>query len=121
MEGGRIKAADFAKIYRDRPFYEAAFYSLVAEDFARLGLPIERRPDGKWGFAGLQPLGVTFSKRTGEIEDEASRLNITDAGRKSKLGATTRSEERQGIIPGGAAWDMGRTTDRCRPRSVGGD
>ena len=99
VEGGRIKAADFAKIYRDRPFYEAAFYSLVAEDFARAGLPMERRADGKWGFAGLQPLGVTFSKRTHEVEQEARRLNITDAASKSKLGATTRSKKNKELTP----------------------
>ena len=34
----RIKAAEFANIYRDRPFYEAVFYSLVAEDFAEARL-----------------------------------------------------------------------------------
>ncbi len=99
VEGGRIKAADFANIYRDRPFYESVFYSLVAKDLAAAGLPIERRPGGKWGLAGLQPLGVTFSKRTGEIEDEAKRLNITEPGRKAKLGATTRSKKDKELTP----------------------
>ena len=37
-EEGRIKAADFANIYRDRAFYEALFFSLVAQDFRRMGL-----------------------------------------------------------------------------------
>jgi conjugative relaxase-like TrwC/TraI family protein len=95
----RIKAADFANIYRDRPFYEAVFYSLVAGDFARMGLPVERRADGKWGFAGLQPMGATFSKRTNEVEEEARRLNITDAAAKAKLGATTRSKKDKELSP----------------------
>ena len=107
VEGGRIKAADFAKIYRDRPFYEAAFYSLVAQDLTEAGLPIERRPDGKWGLAGLQPLGAKFSKRTNEIEEEAKRLDITDEGRKAKLGATTRSKKDKELSPSELqeAWD----------------
>jgi conjugative relaxase-like TrwC/TraI family protein len=95
----RLKAADFANIYRDRPFYEAVFYSLVAEDFAKMGLPIERRADGKWGFAGLEPMGATFSKRTNEVEEEARRLNITDAAAKAKLGATTRSKKDKELSP----------------------
>ena len=118
VEGGRIKAADFAKIYRDRPFYEAVFYSLVAEDLAEARLPIERRPDGKWGLAGLQPLGKMFSKRTGEIEDEAKRLNIAEPGRKSRAGGHDALEERQGIIPGGTGRGMGRT---AYPRAPPGD
>jgi conjugative relaxase-like TrwC/TraI family protein len=99
VEGGRIKAADFAKIYRDRPFYESVFFSLVANDLADARLPIERRPEGKWGLAGLQPLGVTFSKRTGEIEDHARRLNITEPDRKSRLGGTTRSKKDKELTP----------------------
>jgi conjugative relaxase-like TrwC/TraI family protein len=90
-EEGRIKAADFAAIYRDRTYYEACFYSLVAEDFAEAGYPIDRRADGKWGFTGLQAFGARYSKRTDEIEEEARRLGITDALRKSELGAKTRS------------------------------
>jgi conjugative relaxase-like TrwC/TraI family protein len=109
----RIKAADFANIYRDRSYYEAVFYSLVAGDFAEAGLPIERRADGKWGLAGLQPLGVKFSKRTNEIEDEARRLNITEPDRKSKLGATTRSKKDKELSSDQLreAWDAQLTDD----------
>ncbi len=113
VEGGRIKAADFANVYRDRPFYEAVFYSLVAGDLAEAGLPIERRPDGKWGLAGLQPLGVKFSKRTNEIEDTASRLNIVDPGLKSELGGTTRSKKNKELTPEELekAWDAQLSDD----------
>lgn len=89
-EGGRIKAADFANIYRDRPYYEAVFFSLVADDFQRLGRATERRAGGKWGLAELDSLNRTFSKRTDFIEEEAERLNITDPAVKSTLGGKTR-------------------------------
>jgi conjugative relaxase-like TrwC/TraI family protein len=92
-EGGRVKAADFANIYRDRPYYEALFFSLVAEDLKRMGWPIERREGGKWGLAGLRSLGAKFSKRTDAIEAEARRLNITDPEVKDGLGAKTRKKK----------------------------
>jgi conjugative relaxase-like TrwC/TraI family protein len=95
----RIKAIEMANVYRDRPYYESVFYSRVAKDLVKLGLPVERRADGKWGFAGLQPLGVTFSKRTGQIEDTARLLNITEAGRKAELGAKTRARKQKELTP----------------------
>ena len=107
VEGGRFKAADFANVYRDRPYYEALFFSLVAKDFAREGLPVERREGGKWGLAGLQPLAAKFSKRTGEVEEEARRLNVTQPGRKAELGAKTRGKKQKELTPEQlrAAWD----------------
>ena len=48
-EGGRIKAADFAKIYRDSGYYDALFKSMVAYDFARMGLPVVRRANAEIG------------------------------------------------------------------------
>ena len=93
LEEGRIKAADMANIYRDKAFYEALFFSLVAEDFRRLSLPIEQRENGKWGMAGLESLTPTFSKRTGVIEEEAKRLNVTDPGCKNELGGKTRAKK----------------------------
>ena len=98
-EGGRIKAADFGNIYRDRPYYEALFFSLVAEDFAREGLSLEHRAGGKWGLAGLESVAATFSKRTNEIEEEARRLGITDPGRKAELGAKTRAKKEHELSP----------------------
>jgi conjugative relaxase-like TrwC/TraI family protein len=90
---GRVKAIEMANVFRDRPYYEAVFYSLVAKDFAQMGYPIERRADGKWGFTGMQPLAAAFSKRTDEIEDAARRLNIVEPGRKAGLGAKTRAKK----------------------------
>lgn len=114
-EGGRIKAADFANIYRDRPYYEALFFSLVAEDFQRMGWPVERREGGKWGLAGLRSFVPRFSKRTGEIEDEARRLNITDPGLKAGLGAKTRARKQNELSPEElrAAW-LAQLTDEER-------
>jgi conjugative relaxase-like TrwC/TraI family protein len=95
----RIKAADMANIYRDKAFYEALFFSLVAQDFRGLNRPIERRPNGKWGMAGLASLGDTFSKRRDEVNEEARLLNITDPGRKSMLAATTRAKKDRTMTP----------------------
>lgn len=92
-EGGRVKAADFANIYRDKAYYEALFFSLVAGDFARLGHAVESREGGRWGLAGLRFLGDIFSKRTDEIEAEAARLRINDPDRKGELGAKTRNKK----------------------------
>ena len=99
QENGRIKAADFATIYRDRPYYEALFFSAVAGDFAERGYALERRAGGKWGLAGLQAVGERFSKRTGEIEAEARRLDIDDPARKAELGAKTRSGKQKELTP----------------------
>jgi conjugative relaxase-like TrwC/TraI family protein len=99
VESGRIKAADFANIYRDRPYYEAVFFSRVAADFAEMGHAIERRTDGKWGLAGLESLNNTFSKRTHAIEEEARKLNITEPARKAELGGTTRAKKQKTLAP----------------------
>jgi conjugative relaxase-like TrwC/TraI family protein len=92
-EGGRIKAANLANIYRDRPYYQTLFFSKVAAEFKRLGLPVVRRPDGTWGLAELGSLKGTFSKRTDGIEDVARQLNITDPAVKGKLGGKTRNKK----------------------------
>jgi conjugative relaxase-like TrwC/TraI family protein len=98
-EDGRIKAADFANIFRDRPYYEALFYSRVAADFQQLRRAIERRPEGKWGLAELDSLNGTFSKRTDGIEETARLRGITDPGVKSKLGAKTRKKKDKDQLP----------------------
>ena len=95
----RIKAADFANVHRDRAYFEAVFYSLVARDFAGAGYPIERREANRWGLAGLKPLGQLFSKRTGEIEEEAKRLNVANQAEKAQLGAKTRGKKQKELTP----------------------
>ena len=95
----RIKAIELGNVYRDRPYYEALFFSLVAGDLAERGYAVERRAEGKWGLAGLEKLAGIFSKRTDEIEAEASRLDITDAALKAELGAKTRSAKQKELTP----------------------
>jgi conjugative relaxase-like TrwC/TraI family protein len=98
-EEARIKAIELGNVYRDRPYYEALFFSMVAGDLAERGYGLERRADGKWGLAGMQWLGGIFSKRTDGIEEEAKRLNITDPGRKAGLGAKTRAKKQKELTP----------------------
>ena len=58
-----------------------------------LGYEIERRGN-QWDLAGLsKPLLDKFSRRTKEIEAEASRRGITDPDRKGELGAKTRNRK----------------------------
>jgi conjugative relaxase-like TrwC/TraI family protein len=93
VEGNRLKAFDMARIYEESAYYESEFLSLVSHDFAKLGLPVVRRENGKWGIAGLESFIPKFSKRTNNIEDEARRLNITDAEEKDGLGAKLRTKK----------------------------
>lgn len=117
IEGGRIKAADFSSIYRDKAYYEALFFSLVAEDFKEFGLPVERRAGGKWGIAGLEPLIGKFSKRTEEIDAEHQDRLLNDpdyrAEFKHELGAKTRSKKQKELTQDElrSAWDAQLTDD----------
>jgi conjugative relaxase-like TrwC/TraI family protein len=96
----RIKAGEFCDILRDRPFYEAAFFSLLAEGLEQRGFAIDRRANGKWEIAGLpQSLLDKFSKRTGEVEAEAARLGMTGEAEKAGLGAKTRSRKSKELTP----------------------
>jgi conjugative relaxase-like TrwC/TraI family protein len=114
VEGGRIKAADFSKIYASSGYYDALFNALVAYDFARLGLPVVNRGKGRWGIEGLEWAGPLFSKRTDFIEEEAKRLNITDAEEKDGLGAKTRQKKDKTLRPEQleAAWNAQMTPEQ---------
>lgn len=102
----RVKAMQLDDVHRDRSYYEALYFSLVASDLAERGYAVERRQGGKWGLAGLESIGAMFSKRTNEIEEEARRLNITDEGLKAGLGAKTRAAKQKELTPDQlrAAW-----------------
>ena len=107
-EENRIKAAQFGDIVRDRPYYDAKFFSLLADGLVKLGYAIDRRGGGKWEVAGVpQTVIDKFSKRTDEIEDEAKRLSIADPGRKAELGAKTRAKKDKELTPEELreAWD----------------
>jgi conjugative relaxase-like TrwC/TraI family protein len=87
------KAGQFVNLHLDRPFYEACFETRLAMAMRDLGCEIERRGN-QWDLAGLsKPLLDKFSRRTKEIEAEASRRGITDPDRKGELGAKTRNRK----------------------------
>ena len=82
-EEGRIKAAQMANIFRDRSYYEALFFSLVAGDFREKGSALERRTtaNGAWP-AWNHSTARSASGRT-RSRRKPRRLNITDQGRKA--------------------------------------
>jgi conjugative relaxase-like TrwC/TraI family protein len=89
---GKMLAGQFGNLIRDKPYYRAVFYSLLAKKLEGLGYAIDRRGDVDWEIAGItQPMIDKFSKRTRQIDAEAEKRGITDAGRKAELGAEIRS------------------------------
>jgi conjugative relaxase-like TrwC/TraI family protein len=99
-EEGRIKAIEMANVFRDRNYYEAVFYALMAKEFTERGYGVEHFAGGKWGIAGVPHSAcVKLSKRTNEIEEEAWRLNMIDPGRKAELGAKTRAKKQPELSP----------------------
>jgi conjugative relaxase-like TrwC/TraI family protein len=107
-EEGRIKAGEFGFIKRDGEYYTAAFYARLAHRLEGLGYVIDRRGGKEWEVAGVpQSVIDTFSKRTRQIEEEAERLGITDAEKKSALGAKTRAKKQKELTPDElrAVWD----------------
>ena len=104
----RIKAAECGNIVRDRPYYQAAFFARLAKKLQDQGFEIDRRAGGAWEIAGVpQAVIDKFSKRTDEIEEEARRLGVIDAGYKAELGAKTRSKKQKEMTPAELrkAWD----------------
>ena len=93
---GRIMAGQFGDIVRDKGYYEAAFYSRLAEKLQGLGYGIDRRGGKEWEIAGIpQSMIDTFSKRTAQIDAAAERLGIVDASEKAKLGAKIRAKKQK--------------------------
>ncbi len=96
----RIKAAQFGRIVRDAPYWEAVFEARLAHKLEGLGYVIDRRGGKEWEIAGVPQSAITkFSKRTNEIETEAERLGIVDPSRKGELGAKTRASKKKGLTP----------------------
>ena len=71
-EEQRWKAAQFAGLKRDAPYFEAMFHSRLAGRLGQLGLRVERTKTG-WDLAGV-PESVLrkFSRRTELINEKAS-------------------------------------------------
>lgn len=93
------KAAQFGQIKKDAPYYEAVFHSALAEKLSNLGYGIERTKNG-FEIKGIERETIDkFSRRTEEIENVAKEKDITDAAKKSGLGAKTRESKRESISP----------------------
>ena len=117
---GRIKAGQFCDMIRDRPYYEALFFSKLADGLAARGYAIERRAGGKWELAGVpQSVIDKFSKRKEEVEDEAKRLGVTNAALKAGLGAKTRRPEAEEPDAGAAPHGVGRAAFARGARGAG--
>jgi hypothetical protein len=104
----RLKAGQFGSLKRDGEYYSAVFDALYARELERLGFVIDRQGGKKWEVAGVPQTAIDkFSKRTDEIDREASDKNITEPGRKAALGAKTRSKKQKELARDQlrAAWD----------------
>lgn len=87
------KAVQFRDLKRDARYYEAAFHARFAKSLSDLGYPIERTRSG-WEIGGIDASTLKkFSRRTELIEELANERGITDAERKSELGARTRDKK----------------------------
>ena len=105
---GVIKAGEFSYLKRDGEYYTAAFYSRLAGRLEALGYRIDRQGGKKWEIAGVPAAVINrFSKRTDEVEAEATRLGLVDAAEKAGLGAKTRSKKDHELSPDELrrAWD----------------
>ncbi|MCA9244852.1 MAG: relaxase domain-containing protein [Phycisphaerales bacterium] len=89
----RWKAAQFADLKRDAPFFEAKFHARLAGKMVDLGYGVERTRHG-WEVAGVPTSALKrFSRRTALIEAKARAQGITDPARKDELGAKTREKK----------------------------
>ncbi|MGD9691415.1 MAG: MobF family relaxase [Phycisphaerales bacterium] len=96
-EESRWKAAQFARLKQDGPYFEALFHARLADRVARLGLPVERTRTG-WEIAGFTKQTLDrFSRRTEEIERIADERGITDPAEKDQLGGKTRERKRKDL------------------------
>ncbi|APW64317.1 MobF family relaxase [Paludisphaera borealis] len=108
LEEGRVKAGQFAYIKRDGEYYAAAFYARLAHKLESAGYAIDRKGGKEWEIVGVPQATIsTFSKRTGQVEQLAEELGITDDARKSQLGATTRAGKQKELTQDQLrkAWD----------------
>ena len=93
----QFKAGQFRDINRDMPYYQAMFHKRLSDRMMSLGYQI-RQTDTSFEIEGVpQKVVDLFSKRTDEIGRAAKKQGITDAKRKSELGAKTRSKKQKGL------------------------
>lgn len=93
---GRIMAAQFGNIVRDKGYIRAAFYARLASKLEHLGFEIDRRGGNEWEIAGVPQTAIDkFSKRTAQIDAAAKELNIVDPATKAELGAKIRAKKQK--------------------------
>lgn len=93
----RWKAGQFRGLKQDAPYFEAVFHSRMARRMAELGLTVERTKKG-WEIGGLEKATLDkFSRRTALIEEKAREQGVTDAEKKSELGAKTRERKAKNL------------------------
>ena len=66
---GKILAGQFGNLVRDKPYYRAVFYSLLAKKLEGLGYGIDRRGDTDWEIAGV----TAIDDRHVQQADDADR------------------------------------------------
>lgn len=87
------KALDMTYVYKDLPFYEQVFHSIVAKGIEHMGYGIERRGIGRVNYeiaSVTRDMIWKFSSRTKQISDEIKRLGITDPKVMDKMAESTR-------------------------------
>jgi len=108
----RWKAASWAEIKRQAPYFQAAFHARLMHRLRGLGYDIEQSRRG-WEVAGVsRELIEKFSRRTNQIEAMAREKGIHDPKALDALGASTRQGKRHGMTHDEllAAW-AARLTD----------
>lgn len=87
---GRWKALQLGSVMKNAPYYQEVFLSDLARRVQALGYGI-RECGNAWDIAGISPeIAARYSRRTGEINEEATRRGMRDPESKARLGAWTR-------------------------------
>ena len=87
---GQLRALEGSVIHKVASFYEAVYHSHLSKSLQDIGYDIVRTKD-RYEIKGVSRRVIEkFSNRTIEIEKLAQKLGITDAKKKSELGAKTR-------------------------------
>ena len=93
----RLQALEEGNIRNLAPYYEAVYHSVLSKKLAEAGYPIERTKD-RYEVKGVsRALIEKFSRRTQLIEKVAVEKGITDAKKKSELGAKTRVHKTKAV------------------------
>lgn len=93
----RFQAIEMGNIHKLAPYYEALYHSHFSKALADAGYEIELTPE-RWEIKGISRKTIEkFSKRTLLIEETARIKGVTDAKKKSELGAKTRVKKNKSV------------------------